>query len=86
MASIDNDLNVGSGDKTSLQDLPGLQPFDVSNAWDDEMIVGLVDSVENWIRSKMEWDQRDHYDRRQMALDTVAEAIAYRQEHQLTGS
>lgn len=45
--------------------------------WEDDLITGFIDRVENWIARKLVWDTRDCCDRRQIAVDIVYEADAY---------
>ena len=49
--------------------------------WIEGMIPRLIDRVENWIRTKLAWDDRDYCDRRQIATDIVYEADVYRHAH-----
>ncbi len=67
----------------SLGEFSFEQSVDGATPWVDEMFLRFVDRVENWIRPKLSWDDRDLYDHRQMASDIVTEANEHRRENKL---
>ena len=62
MVRQNNRQNVDSHGEKSLEEFSFQQPKDGATEWVDEMFLSFVDRVEIWIRPKMSWDERDHYD------------------------
>ena len=77
MASLEKRL----GKESFADELSAEPSSNDESMWKDSMIPGLIDRVENWIRTKLAWDDRDYCDRRQIATDIVYEADVYRQAH-----
>ncbi len=69
------------GKETIADELSAELSTNEESMWMEGMIPGLIDRVENWIRTKLAWDDRDYCDRRQIATDIVYEADVYRHAH-----
>ena len=83
MVRKNNRQNVDSPGEKSLEEFSFQQPMNGATEWVDEMSSSFVDRVEIWIRPKMSWDERDHFDCRQMAVNIVTEANEHRRKNNL---
>ena len=78
--------NVYSHDSKTRAEFSFQQPNDEATGWRNELFPRFVDRIEIWIRRKMAWDERDHYDYQQMAMDVVTDANEYRRKNNLVWS
>ena len=83
MAREENRQTVELQFERSLGEFSFERSVDGATPWVDEMFSRFVDRVEIWIRPKLSWDERDLYDRRQMAADIVTEANEHLRENKL---
>lgn len=83
MARKENRPNVELQVERSLGEFSFEQSVDDATPWVDKMFLRFVDRVEVWIRPKLSWDERDLFDRRQMAADIVTESTDHLRKNKL---
>ena len=83
MARKENRPNVELQVERSLGEFSFAQSVDGATPWVDKMFLRFVDRVEVWIRPKLSWDERDLFDRRQMAADIVTESTDHLRKNKL---